>query len=186
MFLHSLDWDAPFVNAYTSYHSINELHVDISTDKVEWIHTFTLGAKASSADTPTLREIQRLTPKEIEDWYKAMDVELDALRKKDTMIEIDHKDVPIGKQIVKSTWAFRRKRRPNGEIHKLKAQFVVRGNLQVLDEHEETYSPVVDWSSVRLLFILTVAQQLQSITINFNADLVQSTLPEPIYLESPP
>ena len=46
------------------------------------VHPFTLGAKASSADTPTLREIQRLPPKEIEEWYDAMDVELDALRQK--------------------------------------------------------------------------------------------------------
>ena len=67
---------------------------------------------------PTLCEIQRIPPKEIEDWYEAMDVELDALRQKNTMTEIDRSDVPIGKQIVKSTWAFRRKRRPNGEVHK--------------------------------------------------------------------
>jgi hypothetical protein len=87
------------------------------------------------------------------------------------MIEIDRRGVPFGKQIVKSTWAFQRKQRPNGEIHELKAQFVVRGDLQVLNEHEGAYSPVVDWSTVRLLFILAVAQQLQSITINFNSAL---------------
>ncbi len=82
MFLHSWDWDAPFVYAYTSYHSINELYVDPYTDEVKWIHPFTIGAKSTSADTPTLREIQRLTPKEIEDWYETMDVEHDVLLKK--------------------------------------------------------------------------------------------------------
>ena len=64
---------------------------------------------ASSFNAPTLREIQRLSPAEIELWYEAMDIELQALRDKDTMIEINRSDVPHGKQIVKSTWAFKRK-----------------------------------------------------------------------------
>ena len=186
LFLHLLDWDAPFSEDYASYHALNELHIDPFSQEVEWFHPFTLGAKASSADTPTLRDIQRLTPQEIDQWYEAMDIELDALRNKDTMSEIFRHDVPAGHQIIRSTWAFRRKRRPNGEIHKLKARFVVRGDLQVLDSSEGTYSPVVDWSSVRLLFVLTVAQQLKSTTIDFNAAFVQSDLPEPIYLELPP
>ena len=186
LFLHSLDWDIPFSENYSSYHAINELHIDPYTDEIEWFHPFTLAAKASSADTPTLREIQRLNPQEIDQWYEAMDIELEALRNKSTMSEIFRRDVPPGCQIIKSTWAFRRKRRPNGEIHKLKARFVVRGDLQILDASEGTYSPVVDWSTVRLLFILTVAQSLKSITIDFNAAFVQSDLPEPIYLELPP
>jgi hypothetical protein len=186
LFLHSLDWDAPFSVDYEPVHRLNLLHVDPFSNEVDWTHPFTLGATASNADAPTLREIQRLSPAEIELWYEAMDIELQALRDKDTMFEINRSDVPHGKQIIKSTWAFKRKRRPNGEIHKLKARFVVRGDLQVLGEHEGTFSPVVDWSTVRLLFILTVAQGLKSTTIDFNAAFVQSDLPEPIYLELPP
>ena len=186
IFLYSLDWDAPFTEDFRSYHATNVLHIDPHDNEVEWYHPFTLAAKASSADTPTLRDIQKLSPEEIDLWYDAMDLELEALRNKDTMIEIKRSDVPKGKQIIKSTWAFRRKRRPNGEIHKLKARFVVRGDLQILENSEGTYSPVVDWSTVRLLFVLSVARGLKSKTIDFNAAFVQSTLPEPIYLELPP
>ena len=167
LFLHSLDWDAPFSHDYAAFHSLNLLHVDPFTNEVDWIHPFTLAAKASSADTPNFREIQQLSPEEIERWYDAMDIELQALRDKNTMIEINRCDVPKGKQIVKSTWAFKRKRRPNGEIYKLKARFVVRGDLQRLEDTDSTFSPVVDWSTVRLLFILTVSQQLRSTTIDF-------------------
>ena len=186
MFLYSLDWDAPFADDLQSYHAANILHIDPHDNEIEWYHPFTLAAKATSADTPTLRDIQKMSPQEIESWYDAMDVELEALRDKNTMIEIKRSDVPPGKQIIKSTWAFRRKRRPNGEIHKLKARFVVRGDLQILENNEGTYSPVVDWSTVRLLFVLSVARGLKSKTIDFNAAFVQSTLPEPIYLELPP
>ena len=123
IFLHSLDWDVPYSFDYACFNAVNELHVDPYTEEIEWFHPFTLAAKASSADTPTLREIQKLGPKEIDLWYDAMDIELEALRNKNTFTEIFRHDVPNGNQIIKSTWAFRRKRRPNGEIHKYKARF---------------------------------------------------------------
>jgi Reverse transcriptase (RNA-dependent DNA polymerase) len=156
IFLHSLDWDAPFAPEYLGYLSIE--HIDPFTSEVEWVHPLSMAAKASSADTPTLREIQKMNPEEVDHWYDAMEIELAALKAKNTMTEIPRKQVPAGKQMIKSTWAFRKKRRPNGEIHKYKARFVVRGDLQKLEDTESTYSPVVDWSTVRLLFVLTVAQ----------------------------
>jgi hypothetical protein len=110
LFLHSLDWNAPFSSAYGSLHSLNLLHVDPFTNEVDWIHPFTLAAKAPSADTPTLREILQLPPDEIKLWYDSMDIELQALRDKKTMTEINRSDVPNNKQIVKSTWAFKKKR----------------------------------------------------------------------------
>ena len=186
LFLHSLDWDAPFSSAYGSLHSLNLLHVDPFTNEVDWIHPFTLAAKASSADTPTLREILQLPPDEIELWYDSMDIELQALREKKTMTEINRSDVPNNKQIVKSTWAFKKKRRPNGEMYKRKSRFCIRGDLQILDDNESTFSPVVDWSTVRLLFIICFALGMKSPTIDFNSAFVQSDLPEPIYLELPP
>ena len=188
LFLRSLDcWDSPFTHENESFHRLYLLHTDPLSNEVDWMHPFTLAAKASSADAPSVREIQRLSPAEIELWYEAMDIELQTLCNKETMIEINQSDVRHGKQIVRSTWAFKRKRRPNREIHKLKARFVVQGDLQVLGDDEGTFSPVVDWlESVRLLFILTAAQGLKSTTIDFNSAFVQSDLPEPIYLELPP
>ena len=71
-------------------------------------------------------------------------------------------------------------------MYKLKARCAVRGDLQVLDDSQSTFSPVVEWSTVRLLFVLTVARGLHRQTIDFNNAFVQSHLPEPIYLELPP
>jgi hypothetical protein len=68
LFLHSLDWDAPFSVDYEPVYRLNLLHVDPFSNKVDWTHPFTLGATASNADAPTLREIQRLSPAEIELW----------------------------------------------------------------------------------------------------------------------
>ena len=186
LFIHSLDWDLPFRGRYTALNAMNGLHVDPEDNDVEWSHPFSLGAKASSDDEPTLRAIQRMSAIEQDEWYESMETELAALRRKKTFTEIDRSSVPAGKQIVKSTWAFRRKRRPNGMIYKLKSRFVVRGDLQRLAEAEETFSPVVDWSTVRLLFVLTAARGLKTQTIDFNAAFVQADLPTPLYLELPP
>jgi hypothetical protein len=45
----------------------------------------------------------------VDQWYEVMDIELEALRNKHTIIEIKQADVPQGKQIIKLTRAFRRK-----------------------------------------------------------------------------
>jgi hypothetical protein len=58
-------------------------------------------------------------------------------------------------------------------------------DLQVLDDTQSTFYPVVSWSTVCLLLILTVARILQSKTIDFNNPFVQSRVPEPIYVELP-
>jgi hypothetical protein len=51
-------------------------------------------------------DIQKLDREEINECYKAMDAELAALQIKQTMIEIPRSEVPPGKQVIKSTWAF--------------------------------------------------------------------------------
>jgi hypothetical protein len=43
---------------------------------------------------------------EIDEWYEAMDIKIAALQNKKAMIEIPSSQLPQGKQVVKSTWAF--------------------------------------------------------------------------------
>jgi hypothetical protein len=93
---------------------MEHLHIDPFTSEVEWVHLLYVAAKASSADATTLQEIQKINPEEVDCWYDAMEIELAALKAKTTMTEIPRKQVPARKQIIKSTWAFRKKRRPNG------------------------------------------------------------------------
>jgi hypothetical protein len=47
------------------------------------------------------------------------------------------------------------------------------------------YAPVVQWSTIRLMFNLMIAHDLKSTQIDFRNAFVQSTLPEPIYIHSP-
>ena len=85
-----------------------------------------------------------------------------------------------------STWVFKCKRLPDGTIQKLKARFCVQGDLQKTDiTKDDVFAPVIDWATVHLLFTLSVACNLEMAQIDFCNAFVQSTLPEPIYLELP-
>ena len=61
-----------------------------------------------------------------------------------------------GKKVIKSTWAFRQKRAPDGSPTKKKARFCVRGDLEKHTENKDaadffqSYSPVVQWSNGHL------------------------------------
>ena len=59
-------------------------------------------------------------------------------------MEICPLEVPKNHPILKGTWAFKLKRRPDGTPFKLKARYCVRGDLQREGvDYFETYAPVV-------------------------------------------
>jgi hypothetical protein len=71
---------------------------------------------------------------------------------------------------------------------KLKARFCVRGDQQFETGRvkPETYSPVVDWSTHRIIFGLAVQFGLATQQIDFKNAFMQSNLPAPFYLKPPP
>jgi hypothetical protein len=57
-----------------------------------------------------------------------------------------------GMNVLKSTWAFKLKSLPDGIAYCHKARFCARGDLQKEGiDFFETYAPVVQWSTIRLL-----------------------------------
>ena len=79
-------------------------------------------------------------------------------------IEGDHwemvpmEDVPKGTIILDLVWDMRRKRDiRTKEVYKHKARLNMHGGQQIKGIHyDETYSPVVQWASVRLALILSI------------------------------
>ena len=61
------------------------------------------------------------------------------------------------------TWAFKCKQYPDGMVTKFKACFCARGNMQLKGiDFFETYAPVVQWTTICLMFILEVLLGLKS------------------------
>jgi Reverse transcriptase (RNA-dependent DNA polymerase) len=56
---------------------------------------------------------------------------------------------------------YKRKRDPSGNIVKHKARYCVRGDQQIAGvDYFESYAPVVAWTSVRLMFIMSLIAKL--------------------------
>ena len=64
--------------------------------------------------------------------------------------------------VIQSTWDFKLKRYPDSLIKKLKSRFCDRGgiHLEGIDLFE-TWDPVVQWTTVRLILILEVLRGLK-------------------------
>ena len=70
---------------------------------------------------------------------------------------------PRGANILASTWAFKKKRYPDGLLKKFKARFCVRGDQRVEGvDVFETFAPAVAWITVRILLILSMILNLET------------------------
>jgi hypothetical protein len=71
---------------------------------------------------------------------------------------------------------------------KLRSRFCVRGDQQVEGvDYFESYAPVVQWSTVRVVFIMVIIYGLISRQVDFQNAFCQSTLGEHehVYVEIP-
>jgi hypothetical protein len=78
-----------------------------------------------------------------------------------------------GKNVLPSTQAFKIKQYPDGRVKKIKARFCARGDRQQegIDSFE-TWAPVVQWSTVRIVMTLTVKLKLISVQCDITAAFI--------------
>lgn len=87
---------------------------------------------------------------------------------------------------IKAIWSFKRKRRPDGSLIKHKARLCAHGGMSVYGEHYwETYAPVVNWMSVRLMLIFAEINKLHTRSIDFTLAFPQADVKTEIYMEAP-
>jgi Reverse transcriptase (RNA-dependent DNA polymerase) len=88
--------------------------------------------------------------------------------------------------VLPSTWAFKCKRFPDGLIKKLKARFCVRGDKQLEGvDFFETFAPVVSWSTIRLMLILSLVLGLATRQVDYTAAFLHAPIDEDVYVEMP-
>ena len=87
-----------------------------------------------------------------------------------------------------SIWAMKRKRDiRTREVYKHKARLNIHGGQQEYGVHyTETYSPVVNWFSVRLVTILAIVNKWHTRQIDFLLAYPQAPLPYDNYMKLPP
>ena len=179
---------------YQYFDSLFRSQIDPQTlqvlDVEDAFHPFAFAAKVQSEDFPSYSDILRMTGEERRKWMESMDEEINDLNERQAYELVPRSEVlKAGKKIVKSMWAFRRKRRPDNTISRYKSRLVVRGDLQKKFYDftpNDTFAPVVEWSTVRMLFSLGIIDDWKTASIDFKSAFTQAQLPEPIYLELPP
>jgi hypothetical protein len=73
----------------------------------------------------------------------------------------EKQNVPAGHKILSAIWAFKRKRRIDTRaVYKHKARINVHGGQQTHGvNYWETFSPLVNWFSIRLTLVLSLIYQ---------------------------
>ena len=147
--------------------------------------------KRSDPDFPTYW--QAMASPDADEWKDAMQSEIDVLTKLGTWQTVPKAEVEkLGHKVIKSTWAFRQKRSPDGTPTKKKARFCVRGDHQNKLAAEggldpfESFSPVVQWSSVRLMLILSIVHGLETRQVDYVNAFAQADLDKQVFVEMPP
>ena len=116
-------------------------------------------------------------------YWEAMEQEINTLVSMDAWEE-----VPFSNEynVLDSIWAFKCKRYPDGRVKKLKARFCVRGDQQVEGvDFFETFAPVVQWSTIRLLLVLSQCLGFATAQVDYTAAFVQATINEDVFVQMP-
>ncbi len=167
-FLHGLEWDftAPTSAAYLLSHFDEEGYIDE-------IHPTVLATQANAEDHPTFEQAMNGPNKE--GYWKACQVELNTLEIKKQAWDVVERQPWMN--VLKSTWAFRCKRYPDGTVRKLKARFCARGDMQIEGlDFFETYAPVVNWQTVRILLIMSIILNLSTLQVDYTAAFLHAPI----------
>lgn len=96
-------------------------------------------------------------------------------------------DLPEGRSAIKCKWVYKTKLDVNGDIDRYKARLVIKGYSQRKGvDYEETYAPVVRYSSLRYLFALAARLDMKVDQMDAITAFLQGELSEEIYMEQPP
>ena len=168
-----------------------DLSTDFDTEEYHCTDPRAYAAKHKINDPDMPTYTNALSGPHAEEYMAAMKKEVKQLIKQKTWTAMHRKNVPTtskgqSRPILKGTWAFKLKRLPDGSPSKFKARYCVRGDLQREGiDYFETYAPVVQWSTVRLLLTLILSNNWTTKQVDYTNAFAQATLNEEVYIESP-
>ena len=152
---------------------------------VNYADPFVLAAKtaASSADNPTWD--QAMKGPFAEEYWRAAELEVETLERIRAWIVVER---TADMNVLPGTWAFKCKRYPDGKVKKFKARFCARGDRQKEGiDFFETYAPVAQWTTVRMMLILECLLGLKSKQGDISCAFLHAELEshEKIYVKMP-
>ena len=124
-----------------------------------------------------------------DDWpmfVQAMEKEIDDHESRNHWSLVPRASLPRTAKTIKAIWSFKHKRFPDGTLNKHKARICAHGGMQEWGENYwETYSPVVNMLSVKLLLVIAKIHGLESKSIDFVLAFPQADLDVDVWMELP-
>ena len=189
--LRTLDWDSSFIGLAESMQDrdsqrffasmdVNQDPLDLTIDEFP---TLALSARksASAADNPRWHEA--MSGEHADGFLRASTLEISTLQEMGSWEQV-RKTPDLN--VLDSTWAFKIKRFPDGLVRKLKARFCVRGDQQIEGvDFFDTFAPVVQWSTVRMMLVLSLTLGLASKQVDYVSAFCQAPIEEDVYVNLP-
>ena len=123
-------------------------------DTLNHFHFLSFHTEINSNETFTFGEAMKQADKL--DFVAAMEKEVQDHESREHWVIVKRSSPPTGAKPIKAIWSFKCKQRPDGSLLKHKARLCAHGGMQTWgDNYWETYSPVVNMLSVRLLLCLS-------------------------------
>lgn len=145
---------------------------------------FVLYQAVLEPDNEPVSVSEALASSEKHEWQKAMQNEINCLHEKGVWSLVDKPDTNIN--IVKNKWVFKAKKNAEGETVRYRARLVAKGFTQQEGvDYTDTFSPVIRHSSLRILFALSAAMNLEMDHLDVEAAFLNSDLDEKIYMSQP-
>ena len=141
-------------------------------------------ASRGDPDTMTLEEALRQPDRD--DFLKAMEKELkDHIERKHWRV-VPISKIPHGRVPIPMVWSMKRKKSPAGEIIKHKARLCAGGHKQLFGvDYWDTYSPVVSWSTVRLILTTSLIMDWHMEAVDFVLAYPQAPVQTDIFMKPP-
>lgn len=116
-------------------------------------------------------------------WIEAMKIEYEFLMKNNTWELVNR---PSNKNVIGSKWVFKTKYNQDGSIDRRKARLVAKGYSQIYGiDYLETYAPVANISSIRLILATAVEKELSLHQLDVSTAFLNGDLEEEIFMEQP-
>lgn len=165
-----------------TWQSASLLNESEAVDRWE-AQAFALAASAHAAplNDDALSWNQAMASNDRDEYYLAAQKEFDALKLNNTFTYVRR---PTHQKVVGSTWVFRIKYDAEGNPIKHKARACVRGDSQKYGiDYEETYSPTVPSSIIRMFLVLAAKYNWSVETMDAVNAFLNSLPDRPIYVE---
>ena len=118
-----------------------------------------------------------------EKWIKVMEEEMESMRTNQVWELVN---LPKGRKAIGNKWVLKIKRKANDTIERYKACIVTEGYTQHEGiDYEETFSPVVCFTSIRLILAIVASLDLELHQMDVNTTFLNGELEEEIYMEQP-